>query len=73
MQLVPRLLYIYGHFAISVPLARPFIYLKRKGAKALGMCGAAWVPEGQLEWDLSLSRSSGGHGCFHKQEEPRPT
>lgn len=63
----------HSHFAIIVPLAHPFIYLKRKEAKPLGLCSAAWLPEGQLEWVLSLSRSSGRHGCFHKQEEPRPT
>lgn len=63
----------YSHFAISISLVHAFIYLKRRRAKPLGLCRAAWLPEGQLEWVLSLSRSSGRHGRFHKQEEPRPT
>lgn len=38
----------YSHFLkLQFHLAHPFIYLKRKEAKPLGLCSA--VPEGQLE------------------------
>lgn len=31
----------YSYFANTVPLTHPFIYLKRKEAKPLGLCSAA--------------------------------
>lgn len=31
----------YSYFTITIPLVHPFIYLKRKEAKPLGLCRAA--------------------------------